>query len=367
MTRILHFADLHLDSVFAWAGEAANIRRENLRETLRNIAHLAQDLNCDALLSGGDLYEHERVTPDTAEFLRATFAALDPMPVFLAPGNHDWYGPDSLYVSVDWSPNVHVFREPRFTSVPLADGLTLWGAAHQAPANTDNFLDGFCVRGRGTHIGLFHGAEKSWLTQQGEGKAPHAPFDAADIEMAGFAHAFLGHYHRPRDAARHTYPGNPRSARIRRRRSARRGDRHHWSGREHHLRGAARSQLPRRRISCSNSLAVRVGRTPAIDSLTRPRVRRALRESPLRERWPRVWTSANPDLIQSLDCFQAVQVRRGQIHAAYDIETLGKELTVRGQFVRDVTSAGLSSDEERRVLMTGPAGRLRDGEDLEVL
>ena len=209
MIRIVHFADLHLDSVFAWAGKAANVRRENLRKTLRNIADLAKEVESDALFCGGDLYEHDRVTPDTAEFLRVTFAALHPIRIFLAPGNHDWYGPDSLYASVEWSPNVHVFREPRFTAVPLAEGLTLWGAAHRAPANTDNFLHGFQVRGPGTHVALFHGAERSWLAEQGEGKMPHAPFDAADIETAGFSHAFVGHYHRPRDATRHTYPGNP--------------------------------------------------------------------------------------------------------------------------------------------------------------
>ena len=365
MTRILHFADLHLDSVFAWAGEAANIRRENLRKTLRNIAHLAQDLNCDALLSGGDLYEHERVTPDTAEFLRATFAALDPMPVFLAPGNHDWYGPDSLYVSVDWSPNVHVFREPRFTSVPLADGLTLWGAAHQAPANTDNFLDGFCVRGRGTHIGLFHGAEKSWLTQQGEGKAPHAPFDAADIEMAGFAHAFLGHYHRPRDAARHTYPGNPDPLEFG----------------EDGVRGAVIATIGvDGNITCERRQVAVTEATDFVLKLTGCTSRQEARDRLANQTqgktgFARITVEGEmapsmdlreSDLIQSLDCFQAVQVRRGQIHAAYDIETLGKELTVRGQFVRDVTSAGLSSDEERRVLMTGLRA-LEGREDLEVL
>ena len=50
MTRILHFADLHLDSVFAWTGEAANVRRENLRKTLRKITNLAKEIEADAPL-----------------------------------------------------------------------------------------------------------------------------------------------------------------------------------------------------------------------------------------------------------------------------------------------------------------------------
>lgn len=97
-------------------------------------------MNADALFCGGDLYEHEYFRPDTAEFLKATFAELAPIPVYIAPGNHDWYGPQSLYAQVDWSENVHVFREAVFRGVELNNGVWLWGAAHMGPANTGNFL-----------------------------------------------------------------------------------------------------------------------------------------------------------------------------------------------------------------------------------
>ena len=98
--KIVHFADLHLDSGFAWAGAggaAARRRRQSLRDALESIATLARDVDVGALFCGGDLYEHERVTPDTGRFLQETFAKLAPRPVYLAPGNHDWYGPRSLY------------------------------------------------------------------------------------------------------------------------------------------------------------------------------------------------------------------------------------------------------------------------------
>ena len=175
--KIVHFADLHLDAQFAWAaahGDATRKRRQALRDTLSRIVSLTQEVSADALLCGGDIYEHERFTPDTAEFLRATFAELDPTPVYIAPGNHDWYGPESLYRRVAWSPNVHIFRTDSLEPVALADGVTLWGAAHLVPANTRGFLDDFHVEGEG--LALFHGSEDSWFTEQGEGKAPHAPF-----------------------------------------------------------------------------------------------------------------------------------------------------------------------------------------------
>ena len=365
MTRILHFADLHLDSVFAWAGEAANVRRENLRKTLRNIADLAKEVESDALFCGGDLYEHDRVTPDTGEFLRATFAALDPMPVFLAPGNHDWYGPESLYALVKWTPNVYVFREPRFTAVPLADGLTLWGAAHQAPANTDNFLDGFHVRGPGIHVALFHGAERSWLTQQGEGKLPHAPFDTTDIEAAGFSHAFLGHYHRPRDAERHTYPGNPdplefgedeeRGPVI-----ATVGVDGKISCKRRRIAVTKTRDIPLDITGCTNRQDARDRLAAQVHDMT------GFARLIVQGEWDPTMDLSASDLCESLDCFDAVQIRFGKIHTAYDIASLRKEQTVCGQFVRDVIDSGLPSDEERRVLMTGLRA-LGGREDLDVV
>ena len=84
--KFLHFADLHLDTPFRWAPpELARARRQALRQTLTRMCELAADQRVDALTCGGDLYETDRFTPDTAEFLRATFASLDPLPVSSLP------------------------------------------------------------------------------------------------------------------------------------------------------------------------------------------------------------------------------------------------------------------------------------------
>ena len=353
--KIVHFADLHLDAGFAWAGAdgaAARRRRQSLRDSLAAITALARDVDAGALFCGGDLYEHDRVTPDTARFLRATFAELAPRRVCLAPGNHDWYGPDSLYALVDWSPNVHVFSEPRLQPVPLAGGLTLWGAAHCAPANTGNFFDGFRADGPGVHVALCHAAERTGLAAQGGDKQPHAAFDAGDIARARLAHAFLGHYHRPRDAARHTYPGNPdplafgedgeRGAVV----AAITAD-----GRvARERRGVAQTTAHDLRLDvtgCASRQDVRDRLTRAAEG--RHGVARLIVEGELH---PDV-DLREADLQALLESFDAVQVRFGALHAGYDIEETGREPTVRGQFVRDVRAAGLPEDEARRVLAAG--------------
>lgn len=367
--KIVHFADLHLDSGFAWAGAdgtAARRRRQSLRDSLVRIAALARDVGADALLCGGDLYEHDRVTPDTARFLQATFADLAPCPIYLAPGNHDWYGPDSLYALVDWAPNVHVFREPRLAPVNLADKLTLWGAAHCAPANTGNFFDGFLPAGPGVHVALCHAAERTGLAEQGSGKQPHAPFDAQDIERAGLTHAFLGHYHRPRHAARHTYPGNPDplafgeegergavTATIGADGSVTRERRVVATTAAHDLRldvtGCASQQDIRDRLTRAAEARHGVARL-TVEGELHPDV--DLREEDLR--------------LALLESFDAVQIRFGALHAGHDIEETGREQTVRGQFVRDVLEAELPEDEARRVLEAGLRA-LEGRTDLETL
>ena len=367
--KLVLFSDLHLDAQFAWLGadgDAARRRREALRATLLRIVGLAAEVGADALLCGGDLYEHERFSPDTAAFLRSTFAQAHPLPVYLAPGNHDWYGPASLYHQVEWSPNVHVFRSDRLEPVTLADGLTLWGAAHCAPANTDGFLDRFRVDRGGVHLALFHGSERAWLAEQESGKMAHAPFAAEQIAQAGLHHAFLGHYHRPRDAERHTYPGNPdpltfgedgeRGAVIAT--IATDGTMTRW---RHRVALTQVQDLDLDVTGCASRQEVRerlVAQTTGLAGVARVTLTGELgRDIDLGQR----------DLVDAAPWLDGLVVRVGTLRTGYDLEAIAQEPTVRGQFVRDVRAAPeLSAEERRRILITGL--RAFDGrDDLEVL
>ena len=208
---ILHTADVHLDRAYSGAGMtpaiAAN-RRQELRDAFRRLTGLALELPAHAVTIGGDLFEHERSTLDTGHFLRAQCERLGAIPVFIAPGNHDPYLPDSLYRRIEWPANVHIFSEPRLRPVALAPGLTLWGAAHNAPDLRDNLLAGFRVPNEGRHVLLFHGSDAHAVP---EGKLAHAPFQPQDIAATGADFALLGHYHSPRIHAQaaFAYPGSP--------------------------------------------------------------------------------------------------------------------------------------------------------------
>lgn len=366
---LVHFADLHLDAAFSWmgrGGRAAGRRRQALREALERILALARDVDAAAVLCAGDLYEQARVSADTAAFVRASFARIHPRPVFIAPGNHDWWGPGTPYRDIDWSANVHVFSEDRLRPVPLAPGWTLWGAAHRRPAGTGGFLEGFRAEGPGRHLALFHGAEETVGRPGRGGSSMHAPFRAEQIPRAGLAHAFLGHYHVPRAAPRHTYPGNPEPLSF-----GERGER-----------GAVVASLSLEG-GVVERRAVRLGSTVAHDlevdlsgCSDRQDVVRRLRLA-LRGRTgiARLTLSGevHPEVdltgidAESLgeDRLEGLNLRIGDIRVRYDLEVLALERGVRGQFVRDVQAADLPGDLRRRVLVTGL--RALDGrDDLEV-
>lgn len=367
--KLVLFSDLHLDSAFAWLGGnrgAGERRRRALRETLERIARLAQDEKADALLCGGDLYEQERFTPDTAAFLRATFEQVSPLPVYLAPGNHDCYGTASLYARVPWTPNVHVFRAGHLEPVTLADGLTLWGAAHQVPANTPNFLDGFRVDRSGVHLALFHGSERSWLSGQGEGKEPHAPFDVEDIPAAGLHFALLGHYHRPRRSQYHVYPGNPDPLSF--------GEVGERGAVVATVQPTGQVDVEVRLVAQTVVHAVPVDVTGCLSGHeARERVRQRI--AGLRG-YARISLEGQiaPDANMSGEQFSEIpttldgyQLDTTRLQVGFDFDRIAREPSIAGRFVQLVQAdTSLSAEERRLVLVTGMRA-LNGRDDLEAL
>lgn len=362
--KLLLFADLHLDTPFRWASpEVGRARRQALRDTLGAIVDLAIEEEVDALCSAGDLYEHDMVAPDTAAFLRHSFARLGDVPVLLAPGNHDWWGPTSVYASTDWSPNVHVFTGTRPEPREIGSGV-VWGAAHHHPANTPNLLEGFRVDRGGSNVALLHASLRSGLGFEEEGKRPHAPLDEDDIAAAGLDHAMLGHYHRPRDTDLLTYPGNPEPLVF--------GE----TGERAAVVLTFEDGAPVRRVRH------RVGRTEVFDveidvdgAETLDEVRAAVRSSlaavtgvvraTLRgDLHPGVSVTV-ADLADLGPHLQAVVFRLDRLDVGFDLDAIAAEPTVRGRFVRDVRESGLSAERRRRVLIAGLRA-LAGRRDLEV-
>lgn len=370
--RLVLFADAHLDAPFTWAdADVARRRRQALRDAVARVVDLAVDVGADALLCAGDLYEHERLAPDTGAFLRQRFAAAG-RPVLVSPGNHDWYGRESLYATVRWPDHVHVFTEDRLAPARLDAGLTVWGAAHRAPSGTGDFFEGARAEGGGLHLALVHASERAGLPDEGRAKHPHAPFDAADVPAAGFAHALCGHHHRPRAGEHHTYPGNPEPLTFGE--DGRRGPVVVDVGADGGLRREWRAVAG----TAWHDVEVDVSSCETVDAcVARAHAALAGRDGVVRltvggELHPDVPLEPRRDLTPAAlgagadGGPEAVTVRVGELHPAVDVDRVAEEPSAAGQFVREVRADPSLDEDTRRRVLTAGLRALAGREDLEV-
>jgi len=212
--RFLQFSDVHLGSRLtgsrlAWPAERRAQRIREITEAALNACRLAREYAVEALLLPGDLWDDETVSAETIKQLIDAFAALDPIPVFIAPGNHDFCSPTSPYNDdvlrardlPPWPPNVHIFRSPTFTTVrhPARPEVTITGRAFVQNVSIEERLlrDPIPRPAASLSVLLFHG---SWIEYAGrdrfeEDKLFTAPFSRAELLAQGFSYAALGHYH----------------------------------------------------------------------------------------------------------------------------------------------------------------------------
>ena len=186
--RILHAADLHLDSPFEalTLAQAAQRRREQ-RSLLRALPELAQAHGAQIILLAGDLLDSASPYPETAKALAETFAGCG-AEVFLAPGNHDYYSAGAPYARLTFPENVHIFRSPRIEAVTLPElGVRVWGAAF-TDSRCPGLLRGFSVPKQAGLLDVLclHG-------EVGNPASAYDPVSAAELAASGLDYAAFGH------------------------------------------------------------------------------------------------------------------------------------------------------------------------------
>lgn len=191
MLTFLHAADFHLDSAFGalTASQAASRRRES-RELGFRLSNYVNQHRIDLVLLAGDLFDSGSAFRETGEQLAEALGQMEAR-VFIAPGNHDWAGPGSPWLTVRWPENVHIFQEGHLTAVDLPEwNLTVHGAAFTGPERAESFLAGFTAPEDGrVHIGLLHG-------EIDPPEARYGPIRKEEIAASGLRYLALGHIHR---------------------------------------------------------------------------------------------------------------------------------------------------------------------------
>ena len=210
---LLQSSDWHVGSALTGGGlgmppEVRGVRREEVDGAAERAVDAAKACGADALVVPGDLWDAENVPAAAVHRLLEAFASFAPLPVFVAPGNHDfagaggWYDPSVLAAlgMRAWPANVVVFRDPAWETVPFPgrDDASVTGRAFLSPAVVvDRPLSPPPPRPPSEHtLLLLHGSLESYPgADSPRGVKRTAPFSRREIVDAGFSWAALGHHH----------------------------------------------------------------------------------------------------------------------------------------------------------------------------
>ena len=191
MFKFIHAADFHLDSAFGalTAQQSAAGRRES-RELVFRLANYVNTHGISLVLLAGDLLDGTSVFRETGEQLSAALGSMEAQ-VCIAPGNHDWCGSGSVWETVDWPENVHIFKENAVTDLEIPQlNAVVHGAAFAAPEQAGSLLAGFAAPEDGkVHLGLLHG-------DTGDTESRYDPLRREEIAASGLAYLALGHVHK---------------------------------------------------------------------------------------------------------------------------------------------------------------------------
>lgn len=185
MIKILHGADLHLDSPFSGCSPEEAVRRRSLQRRLpMALTTMANGLDCRLMLLAGDIFDGTP-SPRTVQALQEAFRAFRGR-VFIAPGNHDPYTEDSVWATRSWPDNVHIFQGAAEAVILPELGCRVWGGGFGQTHCRDGLprvtSDGL------VEIGVFHGDPET--------DSPYRPISRQEIADCGLDYLALGHIHK---------------------------------------------------------------------------------------------------------------------------------------------------------------------------
>jgi len=189
MMKILHSADWHLDAPLGLSDEAqrSKLRTELSRIPLK-IAALCKEKQCDILLLSGDLFDGAYAA-DTLQNFKTALQSLE-IPVFIAPGNHDFVGADSPWLTETFPENVHIFTHPAIESISLPElDCRVYGAGYIS-MDCPGLLEDFTPSHTETYaIGILHG-DPTQIS------SPYCPVTKEQVKRSGLDYLALGHIHK---------------------------------------------------------------------------------------------------------------------------------------------------------------------------
>ena len=195
MTKILHTADIHLDSPLRSLAMRDEALKEKVQTATRTafsrVVAAAIEEDAAALLISGDLFDGAERSARTGAFLVSQLDLLRDaeISVFCVKGNHDAENP--VTGGIPWPDNVHVFGASG-GKVELEEGVWIHGVSFGGKRAEESLLPKFKAPEEGAvNIAMLHTSLSG-----AAGHDPYAPCSVADLSDMGFDYWALGHIHK---------------------------------------------------------------------------------------------------------------------------------------------------------------------------
>lgn len=188
MIKVLHSADWHLDAPLrSLTGEQAAFLRSQMLQIPARVAEVCREQGCDLMLLSGDLFDGA-YTPESLHAVQTALADAG-VPVFIAPGNHDYYWEKSSYCQGEWPENVHIFKKKEIESEVVEHlSCRVYGAAFTGPESEGLLADFQADCTERYALAVFHGDPTAPAS-------PYCPVTAGQVQESGLDYLALGHIH----------------------------------------------------------------------------------------------------------------------------------------------------------------------------
>lgn len=207
--RFLQFSDLHFgnqDYEHQWEcpREKVEIIESETREVVERIVKLAKDREVEAVLIPGNLFDARTISLEGIRFLQDCFQSLGETPVFVAPGNEDFYGSSGFYNSQflteigmnPWPSNVHIFGEKAASGIifPGNEHIAITGIPHlgRGLKKVKPLASPIAKDAMRLNILAFHG---TWEKNGALDQWATLPFNTEELYSHHFDYAAFGHTH----------------------------------------------------------------------------------------------------------------------------------------------------------------------------
>lgn len=187
--KILHSADWHLDSpIIGRTEEQTRLLKAALLEVPHKVAAVAMAEDCDLMLLAGDIFDGN-ATPESIKAVKDALCEIR-IPVFIVPGNHDYFSSASPWITEVWPENVRIFTSSGWDSTAVqALNCRIYGRVFTGP-EAPALLENFHAEQKETYaIGILHGDPTV-------ASSPYCPITAQQIRNSGLDYLALGHIHK---------------------------------------------------------------------------------------------------------------------------------------------------------------------------